>query len=278
MRAAVATPRSAWISASSNSSSVAASSLRLVKRLVTLSLRLDEVRRMPSVSRRHQPVVAGSAVAEVPVGSASRFSGAVPSMGCRSAPASSAGTVRSGGRSGEAAVSVGATGVISPAAAALAKSGRPSVQEADVPDFSSAGLAGGSSAFRPNKREKRVGLSELASAIRDPSTIYPAPNGPPRVREIGAQNLARDPYVNVDATKSGEASSFLRSGGGAGQGHVDLAAAAVPAHGLFEIGTGGELPRIEAGERAVQPPLPGQEAVGEADHARVRPGLRTDVH
>ena len=55
---AVSTPRSALTRASSSSSRVPASSLRLTKRPVTLSLRLEEVRRIPSLSRPHQLRVA----------------------------------------------------------------------------------------------------------------------------------------------------------------------------------------------------------------------------
>src|SRR3712207_9240712 len=49
-------------------------------------------------------------------------------------------------------------------------------------------------------------------------------------------------------------------------------------HGLVEIGAGRELARVQPRESGVEPPLSGQEMIGKADHARIRPGLGADRH
>ena len=60
MRIAAATPRSAWTSTSSSSSSVCASSLRLVKMPVMPAPIVEEVRDSPSVRRFHQERLTGA--------------------------------------------------------------------------------------------------------------------------------------------------------------------------------------------------------------------------
>jgi hypothetical protein len=195
---AVGTPRSAWTRASSSSSSVASSSLRLVKRPVTLSERDEDVRRMPSVRRCHQPraglgLISGAGEGRISAGAGSGAgrsaaamsgrssgpasvtmrgsgscglvpSGSRPSTGWRSAPASSGGVLSSSVVSGEAVVTVGGAAVRSSAAFAGGEgivSGWPPAR-----GVSGAGSGTtGASALRPNRRERNPGLSGLVSAM-----------------------------------------------------------------------------------------------------------------
>ena len=101
IRMAVGTPRSAWTRASSSSSSVASSSLRLVKRPVTLSDRDEEVRRMPSVRRCHQPLRAAAG--------RRRFGQGTTSAGAGSGAGQSAAAM-SGRSSGPASVTMRGSG------------------------------------------------------------------------------------------------------------------------------------------------------------------------
>ena len=177
---AVATPRSAWTSASSSSSSVAASSLRLVKRPVTLSDRDEDVRRhavrqaLPPVLRRGRTGL-GRCRAELPASSIRLKDQPRQSRAARE------GAFGIGPRRAEMGVTTG-SGASGPsgrgeaqdrgAAVSRSRCGPGALVSPTTSCDAAAGFGLRASAVRPNRREKNPGLSGLGSAMGSRRLLY----------------------------------------------------------------------------------------------------------